>query len=108
MKSFFIIAGLGVLIFGTLFIMGNAIEGANLAQYEFWAPKEQAAMRRVYQQTPSYVNGNLADLRNLRDQIILQKDPEVKGELQAGLRDKLNHLPADFAVPADVSAAATN
>ena len=108
MKKYLVIFGYVTAAFIAIFLLGNLLEGASLAQYAFWAPKEQAVARDVYQQTPSYVNGNTSDLRNLRDQINFTKDPDARATLQAALRDKINHLPPGFSVPSDVSAAAGN
>jgi hypothetical protein len=80
----------------------------NYGTYAFWAPKFKTVERNVYQQTPSYINGNLSDLRDMRDQINRASDPAAKASSQAALRDKINHLPPDFPVPADVRAAAYN
>ena len=104
MKQVFGFIGLGILIVAVLFGVRGLVLGSNA----FWGPKEAIVARNVYQNTPSYVNGNLADLRDLRDQIKRAKDPEDKAELKAALNDKINHLPADFIVPSDVSDAANN
>jgi hypothetical protein len=99
---------LSVLGFLALMLIIFISTGFDLAQYAFWAPKYKAVERQVYQQTPSYINGNLADLRNAADQIRREKDAESKSTEAAALRDKINHLPPDFPVPADVKDAANS
>ena len=56
-------------VVGVLFIIGLiafAFQGTDFFLYKFWAPKYESVQRDVFEQTPSYVRGNIQELENMR------------------------------------------
>jgi hypothetical protein len=90
-------------IYIACFAIANVLEGGGLAFYTFWAPKEQAAQRKVYQETPQFINGNRQALMNQLAEIQRTTDPDAKATLRAALRTQVNGLPEGAVVPAEVS-----
>ncbi len=61
--------------------LGFIATGGDLAIYRFWAPKQEAARRQVYEQTKSYRQGSIQRLNSLCSQINAA-DSEHKPMLQ--------------------------
>ncbi len=55
-----------VLVMAALYGFGFLATGGNLAIYRFWAPKQAAAERQVFLNTPSYIEGKNEYLSRLR------------------------------------------
>lgn len=54
-------------VIGILFIVGLvafAFQGTDFFMYKFWAPKYAGVQRDVFENTPSYVRGNIQELNN--------------------------------------------
>lgn len=52
-----------------LFITGLvafALQGTDFVLYKFFAPKYASVQRDVFEETPSYVRGNIQELENMR------------------------------------------
>lgn len=60
------IIGYALLVLVVLYGLGFAATGGDLLIYKFWAPKQAAAERQVFEQTPSFVHGKIEYLTRLR------------------------------------------
>lgn len=96
------ILGLVVLGFIGLFGIGWVVTGNSLLSYQFFAPKFEAARRQVYQETPSYLNGNRQNLLNQLAAYRSTLDPDAKAAILGGLRAEVSGLPEGFEVPPEV------
>lgn len=56
--------------------------GVDLANYKFWAPKQAAAQREVFVQTPSFVLGKSNRISDLRSIYIRSKDADEKDAIK--------------------------
>ena len=82
-------AVLGILV---LFMaMGWLVQGNDFFMYKFWAPKYEDVKRDVFENTKSYREGKVQELRNYQMQYV-QATPEHK----AALRKIILHQIADF------------
>jgi hypothetical protein len=52
-----------------LYVLGFLATGGDLAIYRFWAPKQEAARREVYEHTKSYHQGSVQRLGTLCIQV---------------------------------------
>ena len=91
MKTFFIASGcvLGILL--VMFGLGWAIEGNDFFMYKFFAPKREAVRRQVFEQTKSYRQGMVQEIRNYRIQY-----QTATVEQRASLRFTILQETADF------------
>lgn len=83
--------GIGILVFVALTVIGFAFQGTNFFMYKFWAPKYEGARREVFEQTKSYQQGMIQDLRKSQEEFV-QADPEQ----QRALATVILHRVADF------------
>lgn len=60
------VIGYALLITVVLAGLGFIATGGNFLTYKFWAPKQAAAERQVFEQTPSFVHGKIEYLTRLR------------------------------------------
>jgi hypothetical protein len=58
-------------VFFGLILIGNILTGIGLAQYAFWAPKQSKVQREVFEQTKSYQQGMIQDLRKSHEEYVL-------------------------------------
>lgn len=75
MKTLLICIGL---FFG-LVLLDWFIEGNNLLLYRYFAPKQEAARREVYEQTKSYRQGSIQRLSTICQQVA--NDDESHGQM---------------------------
>ena len=63
--------GVGIALLALILIYGFGFlaTGGDLAIYRFWAPKQEAARRQVYEQTKSYRQGSIQRLDTLCSQV---------------------------------------
>lgn len=80
-------AGILVLIFG----LSWAVEGNGFFLYKFFAPKEEAVRREVFEQSKAYNQGMLQELQDMQFQY-LQADDAHK----AALASIILHRAADY------------
>ena len=73
-----------------------------LALYQYYGPKFESARRSVYQETPSFLNGNRQNLLNQVAVIRGTQDSAARQQLKSALRVMVNGLPADFEIPSEV------
>lgn len=57
-----------------LYAFGFLATGGDLAIYKFWAPKQEAARRQVYEHTKSYHQGSVQRLNTLCTQVAAADD----------------------------------
>lgn len=70
---------LGVLSFFVVILgLGFAIQGTDFFLYRTFAPKYEATRRQVYEQSKSYNEGMLQELRDYQVQYLREKDPQAK------------------------------
>lgn len=66
MKDAAIVVGVIIGLFLLVFAIGFLAQGTDFVLYKFFAPKYAAVQRDVYEQTPSYVRGNVQNLQSMR------------------------------------------
>lgn len=66
-----------------LLAVGFGLQEFDLFSFSFFAPKYEAVHRKVFEQTPSYVQGKVQDLSNYKLQYELAKSPEDKASIKA-------------------------
>ena len=93
MKSIFI----SILIFFGIFAWFLALvwlgKAHQIAWLSFWSPKEEQVRREVFEQTKSYKQGMIQDLRNMQFEYV-----QAKPEHKSALRSIILHRSADFPV----------
>jgi hypothetical protein len=55
--------------------------GNDFFLYKYFAPKQAAVQRQVFENTPSYNKGMVQELENMEFQYIKEKDPNAKAAL---------------------------
>jgi hypothetical protein len=88
MKAFF----LGILILALFLGLGFVLQGVDLAQYNFWAPKYEAAHRNVYEETKSYQDGSRSDFEQYYVAYQTASDPASKQAILSVIRDRASLL----------------
>jgi hypothetical protein len=95
-----------ILVVVLLVVLGLGLDwlsaGENFFLYKYWAPKNAAVQRQVFEQTPSYVKGMVQELSNMQFQYEQADDSH-----KAALADLILHRAAGFNlndpdVPADL------
>ena len=76
-KAFLIL--LLVLVIGTGLDWYSA--GENFFLYKYFAPKQAAVQRQVFENTPSFNKGMIQELQNMQFDYIKEKDPDAKAAL---------------------------
>jgi hypothetical protein len=71
------IIGFFVLVFG----IGFLVEGGDLLTYKFFAPKQEAVRREVFEKTRSFNQGMTQELENMQFDYLKEKDPNAKAAL---------------------------
>ena len=84
--SFAIVGGL-VAVIGLTWI----VQGSDFILYKFWAPKQEAVRREVFEQTKSYNQGMIQELQNMQFEYVKADKTQ-----QAALRSIILHRAADF------------
>ena|ERR1700722_9674690 len=85
------------------YTLGFLITGGNLAMYRFWAPKQAAAQRQVFEQTQSYVEGKIAHLALLQTQYELATDFNEKMILRTYILSEASTVEEDNLPPRTVA-----
>lgn len=99
MKAFQIIL---IVIAFFVFILGLTwvIQGNDFFLYKFFAPRQEAVRREVFEQTKSYQQGQIQELQNMQFEYV-----KASPEHQAALASIILHRAADFPedkMPADL------
>lgn len=91
MKTFFIgfVSIIGGLI--AIFALGFILNMYGLFTYGFFAPKQEAIRRNVFEQTKSYNQGMIQELQNMQFEYI-----KADKEHQDALRSIILHRSADY------------
>mgnify|MGYP001575058376 CR=1 FL=1 len=91
MKSFLvgIVAFVGIMV--VILCLGWVVTGNEFFLYRYFAPKQEAVRRQVFEQTKSYNQGMIQELENMRFQYV-QATPEQ----QAALASIILHRAADY------------
>ena len=90
------VLGFFVLIFG----LGWLVQGNDFFMYQYFAPKYEAVRRDTFEQTKSYQQGMIQDLRRMQEEYIT-----TDKEHQGALKSLILHAAADFPdenLPADL------
>jgi hypothetical protein len=81
------------------------IQGNDFFMYKFFAPKQEAVRRQVFEQTPSYVKGMVQELQNMQFDYVKEKNPEAKTALASIILHRASGFNLnDPDVPADLRA----
>ena len=78
--------------------LGFLATGGDLAIYRFWAPKQEAARREVFEQTKAYRQGMVQELQNMQFQYV-QADPAGKAALASIILHRAADFPEDAMTP---------
>ena len=80
-----IVAGLVafVLVISVLFGLAWAAEGNNFFMYKFFAPKQEAVRREVFEKSKAYNQGMVQELENMQFDYTKEKDPDAKAALRS-------------------------
>jgi hypothetical protein len=76
----------GFILLAILGFAGNSLELFNL---KFWAPKQEAAKRKVYEETPSYIAANNQHLAKYHHEWMVTKDEAEKKAIEGMVRQEL-------------------
>jgi hypothetical protein len=85
------IAGVVVLVFVALFGLTWIVPGNDFLLYRYFAPKQEAVRRQVFEQTKSYNQGMIQELQNMQFQYEQADDSH-----KAALASIILHRAADF------------
>lgn len=101
MKAFFgwVFAGLGVIVVMTG--IGWAVAGNDFLLYKYFAPKQEAVRREVFEQSKAYNQGMIQELQDMMFQYA-----GAAPEQRAGLASIILHRSADYdmdKLPPDLS-----
>lgn len=83
---FFIIAIIGILAIG---FVGQELD---LFTFSYFAPRYEAVHRKIFEQTPSYVQGKVQDLSNYKLQYEISRDDADKQAIQAVVRSQFANM----------------
>ncbi len=98
MKNVFI----GISAFILLIGLGWFLTANDLLMANFFAPKQEAVRRKVFEQSKAYNQGMIQELQNMQFEYV-----KAKPEQQAALRSIILHRAADYpadSMPADLYA----
>lgn len=71
----------------------------SLGYYSFFAPKYQAVERKVFEESPSFVQGKILNLTRLEMQYKAEKDPDSRAAIAALIKLEASTLKEDY-IPA--------
>jgi hypothetical protein len=83
--------GFGVLFFVVILGLGWVAQGNEFFMYRYFAPKQEAVRRQVFEQSKAYNQGMVQELQNMQFQYV-QADEAHK----AALADIILHRASDF------------
>jgi len=83
-----------LLILVVMYGLGFLATGGDLAIYKFWAPKQEAARRQVFEETKSYNQGMIQELQNMQMQYV-QADQAHKDALASIILHRAADYPED-------------
>jgi len=93
-------------IFLLLFVAGMAIDwiatGNDFFLYKFWAPKQEAVRRQVFEQTRSFNQGMIQELQNMQFQYVQADDAHKDALASLILHRASGYNLNDPDVPADL------
>jgi hypothetical protein len=91
MKSAFQIFAGCIAFVVLVFVLGFLFQGEDFILYRYFAPKQEAVRRQVFEQTKSYNQGYIQELQAMQFQYV-QADKSAK----AALADIILHRTADY------------
>lgn len=71
-----------------LLLLGFGLQYWDLVNFGFFAPKYAKVQRKVFENTPSYVQGKIQDLSNYKLQYDTTKDQSSKQMIQGVIRSQ--------------------
>lgn len=84
------IVGIGLIAF-----VSNSIDFAN---YAFWEPKKQAVDRKIFENTPSYIQGKNQDLAKYHHEWTIDSSSDNRGAIEALVRQQFGSFDKDKVV----------
>lgn len=86
--------GIWVLVILAILVVGFGlawiVQGENFILYKYWAPKQAAVERQVFQQTPSYQQGTVGELYNMMFEYNKTTDPKAKEAMASIILHRAN------------------
>ena len=94
------IIGFGLLFLVVIMAFAWIAQGNDFFMYKFFAPKQEAVRRQVFEETKSYNQGMIQELQNMQFQYVQADDAH-----KAALADIILHRASDYnlnKMPADL------
>jgi hypothetical protein len=93
------------LFFVVAMALGWLVQGNDFFMYKFWAPKQEAVRRQVFEQTRSFNAGMVQELQNMQFEYVKTTDKEAKAALASIILHRASGYNMDDPiVPADLRA----
>ena len=70
-----------ILGFALLLGLGWVVQGNDFFLYQYFAPKQEAVRREVFEQSKAYNQGMIQELQNMQFQYVQEKDEKTKAAL---------------------------
>lgn len=88
---------LGLLLLA--FVLTWIVQGGNFFLYKYWAPKQAAVQREVFENTPSYTQGTVQELQNMQFQYEATTNENSKAALADIILRRAAAFPDDQLAP---------
>jgi hypothetical protein len=96
-----ILAGVGGLLL--VFALGWAVQGNGFFMYKYFAPKQEAVRREVFENSRAFNQGMVQELQNMQFDYVKEKDPKAKEALASIILHRASGYNLDDSiVPADL------
>jgi len=83
---------IGAIVLALILGLSWVVMGNDFFLYQYFAPKQAAVERQVFENTPSFNKGMVQELDNMRFDYIKEKDPNAK----LALRDAIIHRASGY------------
>jgi len=91
-----------ILILIVLMGLGWFVQGNEFFMYKFWAPKQEQVRREVFEQTKSYKQGTIQNLRRMQEEYV-RADDAHKDSLSSIILHTADDVP-EVEMPNDLKA----
>jgi hypothetical protein len=81
MKTVLAYVGLGIACIALMFGLTWAAQGNDFFLYKYFAPKQEAVRRQVFENSRAFNQGMVQELENMQYKYIQEKDPDTKAAL---------------------------
>jgi hypothetical protein len=81
MKAVLGYVGIGIACLALLFGLTWASQGNEFFLYKYFAPKQEAVRRQVFEQSRAFNQGMVQELENMQMQYVAAKEPDAKAAM---------------------------